>query len=104
KEPKVLIRRIILVIYLFNAPDFTGILMKILHYTHNLSSGGAEKLLTDILPLMKQYGHEVHLAYSNGEKNVKQFQQKLSENGIKIIDFNTSFYNPIQIFKLIKLL
>lgn len=78
--------------------------MKILHYINNLGSGGAEKLLTDILPLMKQKGHEVHLVYSNGLKNVPRFQEIIAEAGITIINFDTSFYRPVQVMKLIKLL
>ena len=78
--------------------------MKILHYTHNLGSGGAEKLLSDILPLMKEKGHEVHLAISNDKLNVAKFQQKLDKVGVAIFNFKTSFYNPFQVIRLVNLL
>lgn len=78
--------------------------MKILHYINNLGSGGAEKLLTDMLPLFKEKGHEVHLAYSNGEKNVSKYLSVMKQAGISVFDLNTSFYNPLQIIKLIRLL
>lgn len=78
--------------------------MKILHYTHNLGSGGAEKLLSDILPLMKEKGHEVHLAISNDKKNVPKFQEILNASDIPIFNFDTSFYNPIQIIRIARML
>jgi glycosyltransferase involved in cell wall biosynthesis len=78
--------------------------MKILHYCNGLTSGGAEKLLTQILPLMKEKGHEVHLAYSNDQFNIKTYDVTLKSSGIKIYNLNISFYNPIQIIYLIRLM
>ena len=75
--------------------------MKILHVINNLNAGGAEKLLTDILPLMKQEGHVVAVAISNGSKNIKKYEIIFSEAGIRVIDYRTSFYNPFIIFKLL---
>jgi glycosyltransferase involved in cell wall biosynthesis len=75
--------------------------MKIVHYINNLGSGGAEKLLTDILPMMKDKGHHVELIISNGNVNIKKYEDLLNENNITLINFNVSFYNPIQLFKLI---
>lgn len=74
--------------------------MKILHVINNLNAGGAEKLLTDILPLMKQEGHQVEVAISNGSNNVKKFEEILSNTKISIVDYNTSFYSPLLITKL----
>jgi glycosyltransferase involved in cell wall biosynthesis len=78
--------------------------MKILHYINNLGSGGAEKLLTDILPLMKKEGYDVSLVISNSNRNMNRHEEVFKSNGIKIIDLNTSFYNPLQIISLIKLI
>lgn len=78
--------------------------MKILHYINNLGSGGAEKLLSDILPLMQEQGHDVNLVVSNNKKSVKKFEQIIINSGIKIINLKKSFYNPFQIFQLILLL
>ncbi|MCG2431687.1 glycosyltransferase [Aequorivita xiaoshiensis] len=75
--------------------------MKILHYINNLGSGGAEKLLTDILPYFKQEGNEVYLIISNAEKNFEKYEKILSDSEIKFISLDRSFYNPFQIFKLI---
>lgn len=78
--------------------------MKILHYINDLGSGGAEKLLTDILPLMKKKGHTVDLVYSNNRKNVVKFDEILRSEGVLLKDFCMSYYNPFQIIKLIRLL
>lgn len=76
--------------------------MKILHYINNLGSGGAEKILTDILPLMIEQSHDVSLVICNDKANVKHFENILINANVKLIKFQTSFYNPFQIFKLIK--
>jgi len=76
--------------------------MKVVHYINNLGAGGAEKLLSDILPLMQQKGVEVTLAISTSKLNVSKFERILKENQVKIIDFNVSRYNPFQIIKLVR--
>ena len=75
--------------------------MKILHYINNLGSGGAEKLLTDILPAFKKEGNEVHLLISNPKHNMDRYEMLLKKNEIIIKSLNTSFYNPLQIIKII---
>jgi glycosyltransferase involved in cell wall biosynthesis len=75
--------------------------MKILHYINNLTSGGAEKLLTDILPIIKNQDHEVEVLIINNYKNVSKYDSILKEHGIKVRSFQTSFYNPFQILKLV---
>lgn len=78
--------------------------MKVLHYINNLGSGGAEKLLTDILPLMKEQSHDIYVVYSNGIRNISKYKDIMAKANIPIIDLGVSFYNPIQIFKIIRLL
>lgn len=78
--------------------------MKILHYINGLSTGGAEKLLTDILPLMKQSGHEVHLLLSNHKTEVKKYYDIIQESGVKITRLNKANLNPMQVFHLIRIL
>lgn len=75
--------------------------MKILHVINNLGSGGAEKLLSDILPRMQEQGNEVHLLISNGKSNVNKYYDILDNSGVKIVNLNTSFYNPFQTIKII---
>ncbi|AZI66622.1 glycosyltransferase [Kaistella daneshvariae] len=76
--------------------------MKILHYINNLGSGGAEKLLTDILPAMKDRGLQVELMISNSDVNVEKYGRLLDANNIKIIDLQKSFYNPLQISQIVR--
>ncbi|UQB67445.1 glycosyltransferase [Epilithonimonas zeae] len=78
--------------------------MKILHYINNLGSGGAEKLLVDILPLISGKGNTVHLLLANGNQNIKKYEDELLKNNIRIIDLKKSLYNPAQIFNLISLI
>jgi glycosyltransferase involved in cell wall biosynthesis len=78
--------------------------MKIMHYINNLGSGGAEKLLSSILPIMQKKGHIVHLVICNNHMNIKEYEQAITYSGIKIINFDKSFYNPLQVIQLILLI
>ena len=76
--------------------------MKVLHVITNLETGGAEKLLVDLLPLLKQ-GCQVELALFQGRKT--EFYNQLEDIGITINSFseNTNVYHPKNIFCLVKL-
>lgn len=78
--------------------------MKILHYINNLGSGGAEKLLSDILPYMINHQHQVHIAISNNQKNFAKNEKILKNGNVRIINLRSHFYNPVQIIKIIMLL
>ena len=74
--------------------------MKILHVITSLRIGGAEKLMVDLLPRIRDLGNEVELAIFDGEHT--QFVDELKENDIKIHIFgvNTNVYSPIHLIKL----
>jgi hypothetical protein len=76
--------------------------MKILHITNNLGSGGAEKLLSDLLPrLNKCKDIECDLLLLTDENNV--FDKELIENGIKInVLHRRKIYSPLNIVEIIK--
>ena len=77
--------------------------MKILHVITSLNTGGAEKLLTDLLPRLKADGCDVELFVFNGIKT--PFYKKLCNAGVKIHSYGSgSVYNPIHIYRLYKLL
>lgn len=76
--------------------------MKILHYINNLGSGGAEKLISDILPAMKMQSLDVELMISNSDVNVEKYTKFLDNHNIKIIDLHKSFYNPFQIISIVR--
>ena len=75
-----------------------------MHYINNLGAGGAEKLLVDILPLMKAKGHDVHLIYSNNKANVEKYDTLLKNANIYVRNLKVSFYNPLQILTLIRIM
>lgn len=78
--------------------------MKILHVISSLYTGGAEKLMVDLLPRMKAEGNEVELCIFDGTKT--PFYKELHKCGIKIHDLNSvgGFYSPLCLIKLISLM
>lgn len=62
--------------------------MKILHVIYSLEMGGAEKLLTDLVPQQKKLGHNVDVCIFN--KKQTPFEDCLRENGTKIITIECS--------------
>jgi glycosyltransferase involved in cell wall biosynthesis len=78
--------------------------MKILHVITSLNTGGAEKLMVDLLPRLRDLGNEVELLIFDGTRT--SFYNELEQNGIKIhhLSIGGNVYNPINIFKLTKYL
>ena len=78
--------------------------MKILHVITTLYTGGAEKLMVDLLPRMKQAGHKVELCVFDGTRT--PFFEQLEKNGIRIHWFHKggSVYNPLNIYHLWRLM
>ncbi len=79
--------------------------MKILHVITSLRTGGAEKLMVDLLPLLCEAGHEVELAVFNGDET--PFFKQLAATGIPIHGFTQdggNVYSLSHIFKLRKLI
>lgn len=76
--------------------------MKIVHVITSLRIGGAEKLMVEILPRLRDMGNEVELVLFCGVQTA--FKQQLLDRGIKITDLSAdgSVYNPRFIFKLRK--
>lgn len=76
--------------------------MKILHVITSLQSGGAERLMVDLLPLMKSRGVEVDLCVFNSGRT--PFYDELSRRGIKIVSLSSrNVYHPINLIRLYKL-
>lgn len=73
--------------------------MKILHVITSLYTGGAEKLMVDLLPRMASEGHQVELAVFDGR--VTPFYNLLRNRGIVIHSLgHGSVYSPKRMFKL----
>lgn len=80
--------------------------MKILHcITHLADSGGAEKLMEDLLPSLQDGSNEIAcLAFQGGES---QNRTLLEKNGVKVYELSKNssfFYNPIRIPQIIPFL
>lgn len=78
--------------------------MKILHIITSLQTGGAEKLMVDLLPRLRDLGNEVELLLFDGTRTA--FYNELEQADIKIhcLSISGNVYNPLNIFKLRKYL
>lgn len=78
--------------------------MRILHVITSLRTGGAEKLLVEMLPRLKNYGHEVDLLLFDGINT--PLYSELKSRGIKInyLSVKGNVYNPSNIIRLRKYL
>ena len=75
--------------------------MKILHVITSLRTGGAEKLMVDLLPRLKQKGLDVELLLFDGTDT--PFRRDAEAAGIKVHDLGIggSVYSPVKLLKLI---
>lgn len=74
--------------------------MKILHVITSLRTGGAEHLMVDLLPRLREYGHTVELLLFDG--TCTPFYKQLKEKGIKIHVLaigKNNMHNPLLLFK-----
>lgn len=78
--------------------------MKILHVITSLRTGGAEKLMVDLLPRLRDKGHQVDLLVFDGTDT--PFRRDVEAAGIKVFDLGIggSVYSPMRLFKLIPFL
>ncbi len=76
--------------------------MKVLHIINVLATGGAEKLLVEMLPEFEKRGIDVYLLIFDGKDTI--FLQILKHAGFKkyqSLGVDINLYNPLIIFKLI---
>lgn len=75
--------------------------MKILHVITSLRTGGAEKLMVDLLPRLKDCGFDVDLLLFDGTDT--PFRRAVEQAGIKVLDLGKggSVYSPMKFFKLL---
>lgn len=77
--------------------------MRILYVITSLKTGGAERLMVDMIPWLKKRGLDVELLTFDG--TITPFYEELSKKNITIHSFGKGhIYNPIFIFKLIPFL
>ena len=79
-------------------------MMKILHIITSLHTGGAEKLIIDLTPRLRELGYSVDVLLFDGSNT--PFKQQLVAAGITILELSKggSVYNPLHIFKLIPII
>lgn len=77
--------------------------MRVLHVITDLNTGGAEKLMVDLLPRLAKDEIEVELAVFNGV--ITPFFEALSQAGIKIHEFGrtANYYSPRHVVRLVRL-
>lgn len=77
--------------------------MRVLHVISSLEIGGAQRLLSDLLPKQKQQGIDVSLLVLKSEDNA--FSKKVADAGVPIISLDVkSFRNPFLAFKVRKVI
>lgn len=78
--------------------------LRILHVITSLETGGAEHLMVDLLPRLRDLGYDVELAVFFSRKTT--FYKKLEQSGIKIHGFSETegVYSYKHIFRLKKLM
>ncbi len=77
--------------------------MKILHIITSLDTGGAEKLMVDLLPRLQENEVEAELAIFDGTRT--PFYEDLEKRGVKVIPLsNNSVSSPLHIIRLMRLL
>ena len=75
--------------------------MRILHIITSLHTGGAEHLMIDLLPRLREHGHDVELLLFDGTRT--PFFRQLEEQGIKIHSLSEgqrAQHNPFLVFAL----
>lgn len=78
--------------------------MRILHVITSLRTGGAEKLMVDMLPRMKARGYEVDLCVFDGVRTT--FYEALEKSGVTVFSLHKEggMYSVRNIFKLVPLM
>lgn len=75
--------------------------MRILHVITSLDVGGAEKLLVDLLPHMRELSNDVEILTFDGTPT--PFMHQLEQNGIKVhrLHKKGGVYTPTNVFRLL---
>lgn len=78
--------------------------MRILQVITSLRTGGAEKLISEIAPMLRDRGHQIDVLAFDGVNT--NFKNALENAGIKVISFGVkcNVYNPLFIIKLARLM
>ncbi len=75
--------------------------MRVLHVITSLRTGGAERLMLDLLPRLRNMGHEVEMLLFDGTRTA--YYGELEEKGIEIYALScgaSAMHNPLLVWKL----
>lgn len=78
--------------------------MKILFVITSLLTGGAEKLVVDLVPLLRAKEHVVDVALFNGEETPLMEKLRSEVPDVKIYKLGYGTYNPLYILKLARIM
>ena len=78
--------------------------MKILQVITSLEMGGAETLVVNLIPRLQVLGHTVDLCVFNGAETPLMQRLKIESPQTKIYALGHGVYNPLYIFKLVKIM
>ena len=78
--------------------------MRILQVITSLLIGGAETLVVNLVPRLRAMGHEVDVCVFNGVETPLMERLRKENQGIKIWELGHSFYNPLFILKLARIM
>lgn len=74
--------------------------MNILHVITSLEIGGAQRLLSDLIPLQAKTDNVTLLVY---ERVHNEFERKIEEAGVQIVSMEEhNFHNPLVVFRMRK--
>lgn len=76
--------------------------MRILQVISSLETGGAEKLVSQIAPMLRNLGNEVDVAVFKGCDT--QFKHNLEDEGIKVMKFGKSCYGLRNLIRLTRVM
>lgn len=77
--------------------------MQVLHIINNLSKGGAERILVDLLPLYNPSEIQLSVLQLSDQDSEPEYLRMLQQQGIPCTSLSDkSIYNPLLIFKLIR--
>ena len=78
--------------------------MRILQVITSMLTGGAETLVVNLVPRLRAMGHEVDVCVFNGVETPLMERLRKENQGIKIWKLGHSFYNPLFILKLARIM
>lgn len=78
--------------------------MKILNVITSLLVGGAEMLVVEMTTRLRQRGHQVDVCVFKGVETPLMDKLVRENPGVKLYKLGTSFYNPLYIYKLRKII